>query len=277
MFEARRFIDATPDYLSAPMGAARVVEMWPERLLPELKILIMLREPLSRALSQFNMARGSGSVKFCLDGQEELPTFKEEAECDKARMEGCFKKYFASQNLIAQEGNASHADSASVDAKYAAYHSCMDNVYESNDRTIRYSMLMRSMYSPQIKSWHAPKQPKLKRSQLLIIPFKDVVEQPTVMLNKVSQFYGLGPTSFEELPVENDKAGLEGGKAMPIDKIGCPTKKLLADFFHPWTMQLISEMQASFDAKETPIQEPRFEGFGESSVPCGDMEMSFSS
>ena len=46
------FIDGTPDYLHLPTSACRISQVFPNA-----KLIIVLRDPVMRALSQWNMLR----------------------------------------------------------------------------------------------------------------------------------------------------------------------------------------------------------------------------
>ena len=48
------FVDATPNYLSRPFVAPRIAAAYPLSLRPQLRLIAVLREPVSRGLSWYN-------------------------------------------------------------------------------------------------------------------------------------------------------------------------------------------------------------------------------
>jgi hypothetical protein len=52
------FLDGTPDYMHIPSAACRIAAAFPEA-----KLIVLLRDPVSRALSHWNMFRVFGGKK----------------------------------------------------------------------------------------------------------------------------------------------------------------------------------------------------------------------
>ena len=90
------FVDATPNYLSRPFVAPRIAAAYPPSLRPQLRLIAVLREPVSRGLSWYNhklhgwTERDMGTTyeginqTFCAGGGAEAPapTFTAEAACN---------------------------------------------------------------------------------------------------------------------------------------------------------------------------------------------------
>ena len=79
------FVDATPNYLSRPFVAPRIAAAYPPSLRPQLRLIAVLREPVSRGLSWYNhklhgwTERDMGTTyeginqTFCAGGGAEAP------------------------------------------------------------------------------------------------------------------------------------------------------------------------------------------------------------
>lgn len=74
--------EASPSYLLYPHAAAQAAE-----LVPDARIIVLLREPVSRALSMFQHQRRNHA--------EPLPTFAESIDAEEARLDGEWEKLVA--------------------------------------------------------------------------------------------------------------------------------------------------------------------------------------
>ena len=114
------------------------------------------------------------------------------------------------------------------------------------------SILMRSIYAPQLASWHAPVQPKIKRDQVLAMDQARLINKPTDSMYRIGRFYGLGnvTTSLQwdlrnGLPVLNEGSG---DKSHKEKRTYCATKDRLVSFFDAWNTKLIEDIKSAFDA-----------------------------
>ena len=150
----------------------------------------------------------------------------------------------------------------------AAYSKCFDEM--TPNAPLTYSPLGRSMYAPQIRSWHAPMRKELKRSQLLVVQMTDVVEDTHESLKRIGAFYGIGEVDVDELPETNAASDHHKikGNAKPVTKISCLLKHKLQKFYAPWNDALVKDLKEARDTGEAPGEEREFKGFAETDVAC---------
>ncbi|MFX1394603.1 MAG: sulfotransferase [Promethearchaeota archaeon] len=142
--------ESTPYYLFHPLAPERIYKM-----LPNCKMIALLRNPVDRAYSQYIMNKRKGREKL---------SFEEVIETEKIRLEGVVDKILSDENY------------------YSRKHQ-------------HYSYLLRGIYIDQIKNWHKyyPKEQLLiiKSEDLYNSPavvLKRVLEflnQPTKPINKI--------------------------------------------------------------------------------------------
>jgi len=277
----RHFIDATPVYIMTPDAPKRMATLLPTDFQPYVRLLVLVREPISRTVSHFNMAAGtiaaanagesSGGLNhgmnghvFCVDDAPDgIPSFAEEMACDKKRQEECFDaklKLMGNALSFASLRHASHSDTLQ---------SVYDQCVESDDSDAQWGMLYRGLYSPQIRWWVDEKKgSSFSRSQLMVVDFDAVVNDTKATLERIGSFYGLGKVAIDALPQRNQAEDGWGADFTPVETIDCKTKDMLADFFKEWNAQLVTDLQKAYNATEAPSEEPYWEGFGESSIEC---------
>jgi len=364
--ESRHFLDASPQYLNSPNASGRLIEFLPSSWVPELRIIVMLREPISRSLSQFNMATLGGVFPMCSNDYQyvqslhDIPSFDDEMACDVKMLSKCFdvggklaptamsrlrdsdtdsdgdgstrlflRALAGEDNSTARtfdsdcmpicntttryndetledtwaqkcawstgqcsgcdecdDGSApvvptkenlkSHVYSGSTHGAWAdfdddvpnlaAYRKCYDEMEPNVGLT--YSQLGRSLYAPQIRSWHAPMRKELKRSQLLVVQMTDVVEDTHGSLKRIGAFYGIGDVDVDELPEANAAEDNHKFNVKPVTTISCLVKHKLKKFYAPWNDLLVKDLKEARDAGEAPGEEREFKGFAETSVAC---------
>jgi len=261
---SRNFIDATPSYMSSPYASLRFGAFMPNNWMPEVRVVAVLREPVSRALSHFNMAGEGGLQKepFCTgDRVGNAPTFHEEMQCDKQQLKECFEvKLSQATRFMTSFRSVRHgvAESAFDDAYWA----CLHTVSKIDTQ----SMMVRGLYSPQLRSWTDPKLTTLKRSQLLVLDFQMMIDDTPDAMRRIGHFYGLGNLDVKKLPHQNsasrwDEKSANGNPFKTVEQIDCETREMMEDFYSEWNAQLVTDLQASSKAKEVPMFEPWFAGF----------------
>jgi len=260
--EHRTFIDASPSYLTAPDAAARLVEFLPSDWVPELKVVALLREPIARSLSHFNVAIQSLQLPLCSLGNaaptaDKTATFEDEMMCDHQRVEKCVGD--PSKKAVKLLANA--------DLDMGGYFSCMGSL-PAND-PLTHSILGRSLYAPQLRTWHAPKLDEIKRSQVLVMTMDAILNNTFDSLNIISTFYGLGTIDKDELPeanfatMHNKTNGVQS-----VTTIACAVKERMEQFFAPWNDQLVKDLMAARENGDAPKAEPKFDGWQSSTVEC---------
>jgi len=286
---SRTFLDATPSYLSTVIGedgdedggaARRLVQLFPSNWLPEVRLLAVLREPIARTLSHFNMALrkekedGKGAAlsrDFCNDQRtrrkaaNDRAMFDEDVRCDQERVRACFVKLYVKLDVLDGEPNSTSLDARGQTAQETPYQKWFHN--EGDEQPASHSMLARGVYAPQLRLWHAP-QVVLRRDQLCVVDMQRLIDEPTDTFNRITNFYGLGDSRIEELPDSEKRADGSDKHAGGLDKVSCETRKELQDFFGDWNERLVQDLQTAQTSGMAPPAEPWFSGFAETQVEC---------
>ena len=98
----RHFVDATPRYSRFPAAPAHMALLLPSHWLPQLRILMLIRDPIARDLSWFNhkidLVTGrkqemQGNNVFCAaPNSQGIPTYHAEVECRKQELDNCMSQ-----------------------------------------------------------------------------------------------------------------------------------------------------------------------------------------
>lgn len=167
--------EATPDYLYRPIAAMRMHEEY-----PGLKIIILLRDPVKRAFSAWNMYRD-----FSKAPNGKLP-------------ERIYNGYIKDkENCILKEFYTSKI--------FPDFDTCIErefNRIENNSSQEEPSLIRRGIYYPQIKLYID----LYGVSNVLIIGFKDLVQKPKHTLNNVLSFLNLPLSKLDFLNLEKQNA-----------------------------------------------------------------------
>ena len=92
------YIDATPDYMHIPSAACRIADAFPDA-----KLVILLKDPVQRALSGWNMIRYKGKSKG-----ESVGSFASEMREEISLLRGFGCSYEASTGLRESQKSSSH-------------------------------------------------------------------------------------------------------------------------------------------------------------------------
>jgi hypothetical protein len=157
-------LEGSPDYMLDPRAAARA-----RALLPDLKMIVLLRNPIDRAYSQWSMhfkSKTSNVVK------KELLSFEEAMAQEEARTAGEFEKMLADPHYFSEL------------LRYRGYK-------------------FRGVYAERLKPWleHYP------REQILVLRSEDLYENPAVMLNNVANFLGISTAPLGTIDLQPQKVG----------------------------------------------------------------------
>ena len=226
------FVDATPNYLSRPFVAPRIAAAYPLSLRPQLRLIAVLREPVSRGLSWYNhklhgwTERDMGttyegiSQTFCAGGGAEAPapTFTAEAACNLA--------------LLERNPHVAGAQHSIVEVGFYAEH------LRSFARVV-------------------------DRRQLLVVNMHHIDAR---LLGLVVDFVG-GAARGRTLALPTANTQDFGGKVREID---CATRARLEALYAPWNAMLYSDLREARAAGRTPPQEPDFGEFEAHGVNCTD-------
>ncbi|MEL0168564.1 MAG: sulfotransferase domain-containing protein [Pseudomonadaceae bacterium] len=162
------YFEATPLYLYYPGVAAEI-----QRHYPEIKLIVLLREPGKRAYSAWNHYRDifvSGKYKKAILGKQPLPGSK------------LAEKLF--QNREA----------------FPSFRECIDIELElmaSNDG-FEPGILRRGLYLEQLEEYWK----YFNRDQMLILGFRDLVDDLDGTLDKVTRFLGVAPLNAADIAKE---------------------------------------------------------------------------
>jgi hypothetical protein len=246
-------MDATPNYLfdhDVPARMAEFFQLMPAPVLPHLRMMAVLREPISRDLSIYNMFKSqwmaeevktdqidAGSVlrALCKDGATGFPTYREAVSCMVDEWHSrCLKS------------GVTHMD---------AYEECAYD--DTNLKGGRRNRLTDGMYAAQLHR-HGKGMP---RKHLLVLQFESMLDDQPGYIAKMIAFLGL-PSSplLTEIPKDNTQAF--PGK---VEKISCDTLKSLNGVFRSWNKMLYTRLAEEQAAGNVPSQEPELKEFEEPS------------
>jgi hypothetical protein len=155
-------MEGSPDYMLDPHAAARA-----KALLPDLRIIVLLRNPVDRAYSQWSMHAGSKNT-----GKKETLTFEEAMAQEEARISGEFDRMLADPHYFSNK------------LRYQGYK-------------------FRGVYAERLKSWfeHYP------REQILILRSEDLYENPATILDSAAKFLGISESPLRAIDLQPVKVG----------------------------------------------------------------------
>eukprot|EP01041_Mallomonas_annulata_P001025 gene1025-2011_t len=194
-FDKRRctgkFIDGTPDYFHSEAVPKRMESMIPSKVLKKLKIILILREPISRDYSFFqHLLRG------CLDDKNRNC---EQRHC-KAVLRKCLSKHEDKNNT-----------------KFINYDEFVDLRWSTD------SSLYRGFYVNNIENFLTV----FDRKQMFIASFDQLVYNTSGLMNRMAVFLELekGFGNKVKLPKKNTNEGVDA------DPMSCKVKAKLMKFY----------------------------------------------
>lgn len=244
--DGSNFMDATPNYLFDYDGPDRLQYMLPQVWLPEVKFMAILREPISRDLSIYNMVKEewmaetvktdvltAGSVKnlLCKDGTTGFPSYDESVTCK-----------------VNHWNSHCNTDGQHMQA-YARCAFDQENV-DSGNR----NRLTDGMYDAQIHRY----MQRFKRHQLLILQFEDMLSNQPAYIEKIVSFLGLSRAGPMPTSIPKDNGDSFNGK---VTAISCRTRHKLQELFDPWNDWLYESLRQDAHLKFRPAEEVDFPPF----------------
>ena len=239
---SRRFLDATPQYQYSWNAPMRMSQFLPEAWRPRVRMVTILREPLSRDLSYYNhrvdenLQRSNWTLewydglvsvqKFCLvptvhRGRPRLPRYEEEVRCEADRWNTCLESAGVGRSLYEQ--------------------------YEHCTTVGRYrGSIMRGVYAMHLVRWKR----FFPRDQILVLQYEELHADLPGHLARIGSFWGLVLPGA--MPESNAHEG--GHKLRQID---CRTRSLLLALFEPWNRILYEDLGRDASARAAPGVEPR--------------------
>lgn len=236
-----RFVDATPNYLFNWFSPPRMLSLFPAAVLPKIRMLAILREPIARDLSWYNHRLldpglpDAGNLSFCAQVSDGYgPTYAEETLCGYEKLKHC----------LATPG-------AKASGLMGAYANCKEG-----DRNVE--GLTVGMYAAHIQRWTK----FFSRKHIMIFQYEQFVKHTQTHLRATSRFFGVPELRTDSLPLLNTH---EGSKK--IHTIECETSRVLKEVFQPWNAMLYEAMQSDAWSNSNPDDEIPFKPFAEE-VPC---------
>ena len=216
-------------YLMYPLVPRRV-----RANLPELRIFVLLRNPVDRAYSHFIMSKKAGREEECSFEEivrreiDEVPELLAAHERGFLDMEGnsksCFSTIHGTPIRVAKHEHASPRRRIRNDQDLKKFYF---NSY-----------VFRSLYHDQLHRWLR----LFPRKQMMIIQSERLFQNVEITMNEVAEFLGI--ETFESRAAEQLQYSWDAGASNPIEKtqdysaIDNATRRLLTDFFEPYNQQL---------------------------------------
>lgn len=199
--------EATPEYLYHSFTAERIYQEY-----PGIKIIIILRDPVQRAYSSWNMYKNFNPENFPRGLKNEYINDRQ-------------------NNIIKEFYDADHFPSFEE-----AIASEMLKI-ENNSQCEEPSLLRRGIYLPQVKRYHDI----FGNESVLIIGFKDLVQTKKEVLNSVLKFLGLQESNWWFLKEE-----VKNARNYQI-KMNKETEEKLNLFYEPHNKALFEYLNAKIN------------------------------
>ena len=259
---SRRFLDATPQYQYSWHAPMRMRLFVPETWRSRVRMITILREPLSRDLSYYNhrvdenLQRSNWTLgwydglvpvqKFCLAptvhrGRPRLPRYEDEVRCEAERWNGCLESAGVGRPLREQ------------------YEHCM--------AAGRYhGSIVRGVYAMHLARWKR----YFSRQQILVLQYEELHADLPGHLARIGSFWGL--VTLPAVGAMAESNAHEGGHK--LRQIDCHTRSMLLALFRPWNDMLYEDLGRDAAAHVAPDVEPRrFRPF-DATVGCTDRKVS---
>jgi hypothetical protein len=203
--------------------------------LPDLKIIILLRNPVARAYSHFIMSQRDGrETAHSFDDvikkeMEEIPVLLD------SHMRGFLDPYYGTREHCSMP-SGSPISVFNHDEKWTP------RLLKTDTDLLWFyytSCIFRSLYHDQVWRWLQ----LYPRDQVMIIQAEDFFINRTEIMNKVVRFLNLQPFKFDSIDL---KKAWGGGASNDFEKPGDympmkdETRKLLENYFAPFNDQLFS-------------------------------------
>jgi len=268
---SRRFMDATPNYISNYNAPARFDLLVPQALLPQQRFVVVLREPVQRDLSWFNHRAAEITMHdyFCSD---DAAAWARAGGYDAARAGGydAAREAYGNEVGCALDGFAHCLSEAQGAGLYVAAHDSLlqpdgDEALPLPQRSLSpveaqsyraWVGCMKSshwgkghasagLYAMQLRRWRQ----FVPRNQLLVLQQESFEKEPGKHFAALLSFLGLPSATAPELRRDNVHNGLSTPR--------CATVAKLAIFFEPHNEMLRLDLEAD-RSSAAPPQEPVF-------------------
>jgi hypothetical protein len=155
--------EATPYYMFHPAVPARAAAT-----LPDVRLIALLRDPVERAYSHYQMMSRTGREKL---------SFEEALAAEPERLEGVEEALMGETEMLLPSGHRAHHQH-----RHRAY-------------------FARGLYADQLGRWLE----HFEREQLLVVPTEDLLARPAETYGDVLGFLGLSDWQLDSFPEHNKK------------------------------------------------------------------------
>jgi hypothetical protein len=210
--------------------------------LPDLRIFVLLRNPVDRAYSHFTMSKRAGQEKECSLEEIVRAEIDEVPELLAAHERGFLSPVGDSESCY------STVDGTPIRVakhfKGLPKRKILDDLYLKDFYFKSY--VFRSLYHDQLHRWLR----MFPREQLMIIQSELFFENSAETMNEVAEFLGLEPFQFHKADQLQRSWG--GGVSDNFEKpqdysaMDDATRRLLSDFFEPYNQQLYHLIDEDF-------------------------------
>ena len=233
-------------YISGEFSTSSLIHpLAPRRVqanLPELRIFVLLRNPVDRAYSHFMMSKTAGLEKECAFEEIVRKEMDEIPELLAAHERGFLNTVGDSKSCYsAIDGtpiNVVKHEQGWPKRKLRSDLDLRDFYFKS--------YVFRSLYHDQLHRWLR----LFPRRQFMIIQSERFFENEADTMNEVAEFLGLEPFEFQTADQLQRRwdAGANNPLDMPQDyrAMGGATRDLLTEFFEPYNQQLYRLIDADF-------------------------------
>ena len=260
----RQFLDATPD-LHHWLAPVRMRNIVPPTVLPQLRLIAVLREPIARDLSYFNHVVGEGnstSAQLNLAPLCDASSYAANVRCELEKWEACVRDAgTANRTLMEQYAACPGWDRVIMRSKMVTGRHLVG-------QGGHFLQLARGAYAAQLTRWT---QSGFARSQLLVLSFEALTLNYYRTLRQILAFARVGGgqglddaalaaagVPLESLDALNSHAGPRKVRTIP-----CATQRELERFFGPWNGWLYKRLADERARGAAPPQEEAFAPFAE--------------
>lgn len=251
-------IDSTPRYIQEPMVPIRMREAYTDEAWPTKKFLLILRDPVSRQYSEYQMR-----LRVCLENGHFV-----EGEGEAGESEG------AEENVSSFDDTVQHAELGSrdrgrrdcrrVSAKYYPgiawdrfrFDTFAEWVKSDNGK----QEISRGEYKKHLNHWVA----SVNRGQIFIINFQSLISNTTSVMSKAANFLGL-KSGWGDVTLPKPK------QVKPLSVLDCVTYERLQAFYDMENLGLIDLINNAIDKPPTEPHFPAFSNMRKSCVQPKDM------
>ena len=210
------YVDATPAYLRDLKVPGRMREAMPHSVIKHTKLIAILREPIARDLSYYNMFKfmwvQQGKPKH---KEEDMGLIHELALCSKAKGFPSYAKSIGCQMQLWNNCMQCQSE-CTPEENIKAHKKC---AYKNSDITKGYSRVTDGMYYAQINAYESV----FPRHHMLVMSFDGLIDNQVEYMKAIQKFMGL---NNEVHSIPDDNSASFSGK---VHRPSCSTSADLQD------------------------------------------------